>query len=173
MRPVPGEFYRHFKNKDYQVLAIAKHSETKEELVIYQALYGDFGIYARPLDMFTSEVDHVKYPEVKQKMRFMKIERSDLVKDVPVSNVPVSKVDNAEVDSQWADSRILEYLDADTYSEKLEVMQKYRDKLDSKLIDAVAGSLDLVVDPEKLDESYNYIISHLKTNIKYDTTRLR
>ncbi|MCR5518571.1 MAG: DUF1653 domain-containing protein, partial [Lachnospiraceae bacterium] len=141
MRPVPGEFYRHFKNKDYQVLAIAKHSETKEELVIYQALYGDFGIYARPLDMFTSEVDHVKYPEVKQKMRFMKIERADLVKDVPVKDVPVSKVDNAELDSQWADFRILEYLDADTYSEKLEVMQKYRDKLDSKLIDAVAGSL--------------------------------
>lgn len=52
----PGR-YRHFKGKEYEVLGVARHSETEEELVVYRALYGDFGLWARPVSMWNETVE--------------------------------------------------------------------------------------------------------------------
>lgn len=74
-----GKTYRHFKGKMYKVLDIVYDSEESNDkeykkVVIYQALYGDMLKWARPYEMFNSEVDHQKYPDVKQKYRFEEVD---------------------------------------------------------------------------------------------------
>lgn len=65
-----GKVYRHFKGNLYRVMAIATHSETQEPMVVYQRMYGDYGIFVRPYGMFASKVDKEKYPDAKQEYRF-------------------------------------------------------------------------------------------------------
>ena len=74
-----GKKYKHFKGKLYKVIDIVNDSESNNDIeykkvVIYQALYGDNLKWARPYDMFNSEVDREKYPDVKQKYRFEEID---------------------------------------------------------------------------------------------------
>ena len=69
--PIAEEIWHHFKDNAYKIIACPViHTETREIYCVYRALYGSYGIYCRPLDMFMSEVDHEKYPNVGQKYRF-------------------------------------------------------------------------------------------------------
>lgn len=67
---IVGKIYQHFKGQKYKVLCIAIDSETNEEVVVYEALYGNHQIWTRPYDMFNSFVDKEKYPDTNQEYRF-------------------------------------------------------------------------------------------------------
>lgn len=82
----PGDLVRHFKRETvdqdshvylYKIIGEAEHTETGEMMMVYQALYGDMRLYARPLAMFMEETDHDKYPDIKQKYRFEKVKEEE------------------------------------------------------------------------------------------------
>lgn len=154
----PGQFYRHFKDRLYQIVAVAEHSETKEQLVIYQALYGDYRTYARPYDMFVSEVDHEKYPEVTQKYRFELVELSE------------EEPESAEGE---VNPILLEFLDADTLEEKIHIMVSYRNRMDENLLNSIATSLDVVVEKEGIQGKYDEIMNCLSMMEKFECNRFR
>ena len=199
--PLPGEKYLHFKNKLYQVIAVAKHSETMEPYVVYQALYGDFGVYIRPYDMFVSEVDHEKYPEVTQKYRFayvdhtknetLRTERAEH-KKIPVNqnveqqeNVPAvtAAVSTAELQEQnmvqresdveeQIDPWLLRFLDTDTMEEKYQIVCDIKTDITDRLIDDLAVAVDVVIPEGKLSDRYEQLKYCIRTRQKYEQTSL-
>lgn len=190
--PKPGELYRHFKNKLYQIVTVATHSETGEKLVIYQALYDDFGVYARPLDMFVSEVDHEKYPDVKQKYRFERITPQTKQTDTQVNSEAIgqsaAKLSEAEsvqtqachepvpdADAgQAPNPRLMEFLDADTFEEKYNILVSMRDTITDRLIDDIAVVMDVVVPEGPLQKRYDDLKNTIKTRQYYEfSNRLR
>ena len=76
-RMQPGDTVRHFKGNDYEILMFARDSETRQDVVVYRALYGERGVWVRPKEMFFSPVDREKYPDVKQTYRFERIDREE------------------------------------------------------------------------------------------------
>ena len=77
-RMAPGDVVRHFKGKTYEILCFARDSETREEVVVYRALYGERGVWVRPKAMFFSPVDREKYPDAPQAWRFEREEGGDV-----------------------------------------------------------------------------------------------
>jgi hypothetical protein len=179
---VIGGFYRHFKNKLYQVKGIAYHSETKEKMVVYQALYGDFSLYVRPYDMFVSEVDHKKYPNVKQKYRFQQVEPSEFGENEPkielkptesASSQTKINANPTEAEGEQPDSILMDFLDIETYAEKLKYLDSVKDSLTDKVIDAMAASLDVEVSGADIDARYRSLKQVISAHAKYECTRLR
>ena len=163
--PVAGEIYRHFKNKLYQIVGVAKHSETKEKMVIYQALYDDFGMYARPYDMFMSEVDNEKYPDVTQKYRFEKVGRvGEEDEDVKVNNTDDEEKPNPD---------LMAFLAADTYEQKRALLISMRSRMTDRLINDIAASIDVTVDEGDLDTRYKSLLYCVSKLDEFEITRLR
>ncbi len=167
--PRVGEFYRHFKNKMYQIVAVAVHSETGEKLVIYQKLYDDFKVHARPLDMFMSPVDREKYPEVEQKYRFEKVDFES--RESVEEKVAESKPAVQEEAEGNPNKDLMEFLNAETYEAKRNVLVGARHRITDRLIDDMAASMDVVVEEKDTQSRYDSLLACITTRAKFEISR--
>ena len=160
----PGEFYRHFKGNYYQIITLAHHSETDENLVVYQALYGEYKVCARPYDMFISKVDKEKYPEVVQEYRFEKVEPPFLEGNkVEIEN------DKEKMNSET--DKLMEFLDTKSMKRKIELLDIMKNDLNDNAVNVICISLDIPEVDGTLLEKYESIRRVLETKERYERSR--
>ena len=177
--------------------------------MIYQAMYGDFKTYARPLAMFTSEVDKVKYPEVQQRFRFelqgadadrqtresdtangaqdastgavptataqdaAAWETSTTAKQASVETHPETAHIEAAEEEPTLDPLVLEFLDADSYEQKLNILAGLHHRITDEMITTMAIACDIEVNDGETEERYEELKNCLLTMEKFECNRLR
>lgn len=201
--PKPQELYRHFKGNLYQIICLAKHSETREMMVVYQAMYDTFEIYVRPLAMFMEEVDHVKYPQVQQKYRFELLQdmkndneyadmaedrkaetgrqaaevqgKTELVKEKNrVQETKIVQETGGDIAGQIEiDPLVMEFLDADSYEQKLNILAALHNRITDEMINTMAIATDIEIKDGNVEERYEELKNCLLTFEKYECNRLR
>lgn len=196
-KPLAGEFYKHFKGNLYQIVGIATHSETLEELVIYQALYGDFKVYARPLEMFVSKVDKVKYPDSKAEYRFERFFFEENIEEHKGNGTEYTQESNTRemlkrgFESMWHQSmeeeeekpiaymehdiseHLLRFLEADTSADKKAVLLHNKLAFTQAELDCIYESLGTGRFTGNERQQVAALVRHLDIHEYYDGNRLR
>lgn len=193
--PQPQEIYRHFKGNLYQVRCLAKHSETGEMMVVYQAMYGDFQIYVRPLSSFMEEVNREKYPDATQRYRFEQA-ASDSEKQPtaqnenqpevqseaqPAADAPIEYSETQHYETQQYEAQeelnidplVMQFLDADTYERRLEILSMLHPRIDDNMINTMAVAVDIEVKEGEIEDRYEELKNCLLTFKRYECNRLR
>ncbi|MCL2253268.1 MAG: DUF1653 domain-containing protein [Lachnospiraceae bacterium] len=181
-RPQAQEIYRHFKGELYQIITIARHSETSEELVIYQALYGEYKVYARPLVSFIEEIGTGKY-------RFSLFHPTETktadIKAMPAGTVTVESKEetkeetetkeeaelNDEFDLSAIDPLLLEFLNAETYEKRYSILTALHSRITDEMINTIAASLELEIAAGEIEKRYMELRHCLTTMKKFEINR--
>ena len=163
-------------------------------MVIYQGLYGSYEMYVRPYDMFLSEVDHIKYPDVVQKYRFelidiktgksleadyeennqnMESEKSEKSEESEELEESEESEKSEKSEESEQDSKLIRFLDAYDYKEKLDILTSMRGELNDGLIDIMAESIEVAVPEGDITDRYNSLRKCLMAHTKYEGLRLR
>lgn len=191
----PGTLCRHFKGKLYQIMGKAKDSETGENVVVYQALYGKYQLFVRPVSSFISKVDRKKYPNCMQEERFEAvnreslgrefIERETVRKESSIHTQINSKIEETPftLDNQsesiiieteqeeTVNPNLLAFLEAETYEEKLAVLTSSRADMNDQLLNSMAVSLDVVIPEGEIKDRFISFKNCLETFRKYECNR--
>jgi hypothetical protein len=153
-----------------------------KDMVVYQQLYAPYEAYVRPLDMFMSRVDSKKYPNASQAYRFEKVDVGELAAHTakkeeakPPKEPEVKQTDDSGyTDGEFSlDPGLVEFLDADSYEQKLEILGRLHTRITDDMINTMAVSLDTEVKEGDIETRYNEIKTCLLTMERFECNRLR
>ena len=186
---IPGQLYRHFKGNLYQIITIGKHSETGEEMVVYQAMYGEFQVYIRPISLFIEKLDLEKYSDARQEYRFELVKslygtdenkefseeslnhKRELLSEAKQENT-VEAIEE-RMQNEQVEELYMSFFDAETCKEKLHIMQAIKNDIDLRMLNNIAASMDLPVDEEHLEDVYEMIVKNLEQRSRFECNRFR
>lgn len=197
--PVAGQIYKHFKGNLYKVLAVAVHTESEEKLVVYQSVDNPDRVFARPLEMFMSDIDRFRYPLIRAKYRFTLVSEPEEETDGEETKEEETKEETLNEDTKGEDVKDEEteeqsdddsavykdngelvidpyvegVLDEKEFSKKIEFFEMLRGKCTEDMLTTIAISLDIQLQEGSIEDKYSQILRTLKMHEKYETSRLR
>ena len=197
--PVAGQIYKHFKGNLYKVLAVAVHTESEEKLVVYQSVDNPDRVFARPLEMFMSDIDRFRYPLIRAKYRFTLVsepeeetngeetKEEETKEETPNEDTKGEDVKDEETEEQSDDDSAVykdngelvidpyveRVLDEKEFSKKIEFFEMLRGKCTEDMLTTIAISLDIQLQEGSIEDKYSQILRTLKMHEKYETSRLR
>lgn len=189
--PKPNDIYRHFKGSLYKIITLAIHSESGEQMVVYQALYGGYQVYVRPLSMFVEKVDRKKYPDAAQEYRFEKMsqfidagvrpgteaarpEASYYNTDKTLQEPPEDENEKISPEEEPQIDRVLmQFLEADTYEDKLSILGLLHPRITDDMINTMAVAIDVEVEEGDIETRYQGLKSCLVMLEKFECSRIR
>ena len=197
--PVAGQIYKHFKGNLYKVLAVAVHTESEEKLVVYQSVENPDRVFARPLEMFMSDIDRFRYPLIRAKYRFTLVSEPEVENNGEETKEEETKEETLNEDTRGEDVKDEEteeqsdddsavykdngelvidpyvegVLDEKEFSKKIEFFEMLRGKCTEDMLTTIAISLDIQLQEGSIEDKYSQILRTLKMHEKYETSRLR
>lgn len=197
--PVAGQIYKHFKGNLYKVLAVAVHTESEEKLVVYQSVDNPDRVFARPLEMFMSDIDRFRYPLIRAKYRFTLVSEPEEETNGEETKEEETKEETLNEDTRGEDVKYEEteeqsdddsavykdngelvidpyvegVLDEKEFSKKIEFFEMLRGKCSEDMLTTIAISLDIQLQEGSIEDKYSQILRTLKMHEKYETSRLR
>ncbi|WP_130836969.1 DUF1653 domain-containing protein [Lachnoclostridium sp. Marseille-P6806] len=190
--PRPQELYRHFRGKLYQIVTLAKDSETGETAVVYQALYPPYGVWVRKLSDFCARLEPSRYPDAEQRFRFERVLSGEESGDgeargrqaPPETEKAALETDESRPDAGTVqpvpgepqpvlDPMLEKFLDSASPEERLNILMALRGRITDEMIDTMAIACGLEIEPGDISVRWNDLRECLLTIDRYEQSRSR
>ncbi len=171
-QPAEGEIYRHFKGGLYKIIAVARHTETEEGMVIYRSVDDPSKVWARPLVSFMSPVDTVKYPDAIQDMRFVKVTEDEVKAEPSGADTKVSPYASDPLGDKL-DPEVEDFLDAKTAGDRLNILASLNHRLTEDMLVIMSTACGVELPDGDIRQKYLSLRDSLIIMGKYEGNRLR